>query len=127
MLAKQFCHRLIAILNRPSQGRVAGLRLNGIDPCSAASSLDGFFRVPLDISSTQHYCCVVIPKSVDINGVWNVLPPGIHDATLEEIEERFAINEKRRKLFEGLRKSLAALRLAGCTVVFLDGSFITDK
>jgi hypothetical protein len=69
----------------------------------------------------------VVPKSVDINGVWNVLPPGIHNATLEEIEERFATNEKRRKLFEGFRKSLDALRMAGCTAIFLDGSFITDK
>jgi hypothetical protein len=69
----------------------------------------------------------VIPQSVDINGVWNVLPPGVHHATLEEIEQRFATNEKRRKLFDGFRKAVDALRKAGCTVIFLDGSFVTDK
>lgn len=69
----------------------------------------------------------MIPKSVDINGIWNVLPPGIHNATLEEIEQRFATNEKRRTLFEGLRRSVQALRSAGCKAIFLDGSFVTDK
>jgi hypothetical protein len=80
----------------------------------------------LDTPSTQHYCCGVIPKSVDIGGVWNVLPPGIHNATLEEVEDRFATNEKRRTLFEGFRRSLAALRRAGCAAMFLD-FFQTDK
>jgi len=69
----------------------------------------------------------VLPKSVDINGIWNVLPPGIHNATLEEIEQRFATNEKRRMLFEGFRRSVAALHRAGCKAIFLDGSFVTDK
>ena len=77
--------------------------------------------------STQQYCCVVIPKSVDLGGVWNVLPPGIHTATLDEIEQRFATNEKRRELFDGFCRAVHALRQAGCGVIFLDGSFITDK
>jgi hypothetical protein len=69
----------------------------------------------------------VIPKSVDINGIWNVLPPGIHNATLQEIEQRFAMNEKRKTLFEGFRRAALALRTAGCQAIFLDGSFVTDK
>jgi len=69
----------------------------------------------------------VIPKSVDINGIWNVLPPGIYNATLEEIEQRFATSEKRRTLFEGFRSAALALHTAGCQAIFLDGSFITDK
>lgn len=69
----------------------------------------------------------MIPKSVDISGAWNVLPPGIHDATLEEIEQRFASNEKRRNLFDGLCRAVDELRKAGCGVLFLDGSFVTDK
>ena len=69
----------------------------------------------------------MIPKPVDINGGWNVLPPGIHNATLEEIEQRFATNEKRRTLFEGFRRSVDALYNAGCAAIFLDGSFITEK
>jgi hypothetical protein len=69
----------------------------------------------------------VIPKSVDINSIWNVLPPGIHSATLEEIEQRFATNDKRKLLFEGLRRAVDILRAAGCKAIFLDGSFVTDK
>jgi hypothetical protein len=69
----------------------------------------------------------VIPLSVDINGLWNDLPPGIHDATLDEIEQRFATNPKRKKLFEGLKAGILALRAAGCREVFLDGSFISEK
>jgi hypothetical protein len=86
-----------------------------------------FFNFYLQNGATQHYCCVVIPKSVDINGIWNVLPPGVHNAALEEIEQRFVTNEKRKTLFEGFRKAVEILRAAGCKAIFLDGSFVTDK
>ena len=69
----------------------------------------------------------MIPESVDINGVWNVLPPGIHDATLGEVEERFATNDRRKLLYKGLREGVDSLKNAGCGTVFLDGSFVTDK
>ena len=69
----------------------------------------------------------MIPEPVDINGVWKVLPPGIHEATLEEIEGRFATTEVRRKLFDGLKQGLQSLRAAGCRTVYLDGSYITEK
>ena len=81
----------------------------------------------LTFSSTQRYCCVVVPVTVNLNGVWNVLPPGVHDATLDEIQERFATSEKRRKLFDGFRRAVVALVKAGCRTIYLDGSFITDK
>jgi len=69
----------------------------------------------------------VIPVAVDLNGVWNVLPPGVHVATLDEIEGCFATNERRRKLFDGFRRVVAALVKAGCRTIYLDGSFVTDK
>jgi len=69
----------------------------------------------------------MIPDHVNINGIWKVLPTGIHDATLKEIEQRFATNEKRRTLFEGFKKGVDSLRRAGCKEVFLDGSFVSDK
>jgi hypothetical protein len=69
----------------------------------------------------------MLPKAVNISGVWKVLPPGIHDATMEEIERRFATNETRKTLFEGFRRGVRSLHLAGCTIVFLDGSFVTEK
>jgi hypothetical protein len=55
------------------------------------------------------------------------LPPGIHDATLKEIERRFASGPHRKRLFEGLRCLLENLKSAGCATLYLDGSFITEK
>lgn len=69
----------------------------------------------------------MIPKSVDIKGPWKVLPPGIHVATLDEIKGRLAGGPKRRALFEGFARAVESLRKAGCTNIFLDGSFVTDK
>ncbi len=71
----------------------------------------------------------MIPELVDIGGAapWAVLPPGVHDATLEEIEERFAITPHRRWLFGGFLRAVAELRKVGCKTIFLDGSFITAK
>lgn len=69
----------------------------------------------------------MIPRSIDINGVWDALPPGIHDATMEEIEQRFASNDVRRTLFDGFRRGVQTLHHAGCRIVFLDGSYVTEK
>jgi hypothetical protein len=55
------------------------------------------------------------------------LPPGIHSATWDEIVERYATNERREQLMDGLRTAIASLHAAGCTRVYLDGSFVTDK
>lgn len=56
-----------------------------------------------------------------------ILPPGIHWATLEEIEVRFATSERRVWLFEGFVKVVDALQHAGCRRLYLDGSFVTGK
>lgn len=58
---------------------------------------------------------------------WSVLPPGIHQASLSEIETLFATNPWRRELFAGLVVALIRLRLAGCLIVYLDGSYVTGK
>ena len=55
------------------------------------------------------------------------LPPGIHPATWDEIVERYATNERRGQLLDGLRIAIESLRAAGCARVYLDGSFVTDK
>ncbi|MBX9879558.1 MAG: hypothetical protein K2Y22_13940 [Candidatus Obscuribacterales bacterium] len=55
------------------------------------------------------------------------LPPGQHLATLEEIEQYFAYNSSRKILFSGLSLLVEELTKAGCTRLYLDGSFITDK
>jgi hypothetical protein len=55
------------------------------------------------------------------------LPPGEHKATWDEIVDRFGWNIWRRQLLDGLAEGLAALAAAGCTVVWLNGSFVTTK
>lgn len=70
----------------------------------------------------------MIPEQLDLHGSpWSILPPGIHAATLAEVELRFATNHKRRMQFKGLVAALANLRGAGCSRAFLDGSFVTAK
>lgn len=69
----------------------------------------------------------MIPAFVDIGSVSEVLPAGIHDASLGEIKKRFATNARRTALYEGFKKGVESLRTAGCRDIFLDGSFVTDK
>jgi hypothetical protein len=69
----------------------------------------------------------MIPDFIDIGGPWRVLPPGVHSATLEEIELRFATSDHRKRLFSGFRNGVTSLHKAGCRKIFLDGSFITEK
>ena len=69
----------------------------------------------------------MIPDFINIGGIWKVLQPGAHVATLGEIKDRFAISNHRKHLFAGLMKGVFALRKAGCRKILLDGSFITEK
>ena len=55
------------------------------------------------------------------------MPPGIHDATWDEVVARFASTAWRRELLAGLRDALGSLRAAGCRRVYVDGSFVTAK
>lgn len=71
----------------------------------------------------------MIPELIDLGGeaVWTVLPPGIHWTSLEEAETRFATNHRRIWLFEGLKMVAGILSKAGCSAIYLDGSFVTGK
>jgi len=69
----------------------------------------------------------MIPELVSVDSVWEVLPPGIHLATLDEIENRFAVNDHRKYLFRGFREGVESLARAGCRAIYLDGSFATGK
>lgn len=55
------------------------------------------------------------------------LPPGIHTATLKDIERRFASTDHRKRLFGGLKRLLQNLKAAGCSTFYLDGSYVTNK
>jgi len=70
----------------------------------------------------------MIPALVPISGApWDVLPPGVHAATLPQVAIAFATNAKRRLLYEGLLLAATALRVAGCGRLYLDGSYVTAK
>lgn len=70
----------------------------------------------------------MIPQLIPIPGSpWDVLPPGIHPATIAEVEQAFAYNARRRELLEGLVDASVLLANAGCGAVFLDGSFVSAK
>ena len=81
----------------------------------------------IDLISTQRYCWVMIPASIDAGAPWRVLPPGIHEASLDEVESVFGSDAHRRHLCDGLRRGCQALHLAGCQCVYLDGSYVTEK
>jgi hypothetical protein len=55
------------------------------------------------------------------------LPPGIHTATLDEIEAVFVTTPRRHLLFVGLRRAVQNLQAAGVRRIFIDGSFVTTK
>ena len=56
-----------------------------------------------------------------------LLPIGVHVADWSAIKARFGTNSRRRVLLGGFRDASMALAGAGCTRLWLDGSFITDK
>ncbi|MFL6098558.1 MAG: DUF6932 family protein [Actinomycetales bacterium] len=56
-----------------------------------------------------------------------LLPAGVHAASWTELELAFAHNDRRRHLMAALRLACQALAAAGCTALYLDGSFVTDK
>lgn len=55
------------------------------------------------------------------------LPPGEHEATWDEICDRFGWNQRRRRLLTGLAEGLGVLAQAGCARAWLNGSFVTAK
>lgn len=67
---------------------------------------------------------MAIPPFVPTTGR---LPPGEHGATWEEIVDRFGWNLRRRQLLDGLGDALTLLAAAGCSRVWINGSFVTTK
>jgi hypothetical protein len=55
------------------------------------------------------------------------LPPGVYAVSMTNIETRYAYNTKRKQLFNGLKKALENLKVAGVKKVWVNGSFITNK
>src|SRR3546814_2730258 len=88
-------------------------------------------RTKSDSTSIIHNYIVVfmIPDLIELASPcpWAVLPPGIHDTSLAEVEARFATTPHRKWLFDGFVRMAQALAAAGCQYVYLDGSFVTAK
>lgn len=57
-----------------------------------------------------------------------MLPPGSHQATVNEIRRRFGTgNPVRTRLMKGLEAVLRMAMKIGASLLYLDGSFVTDK
>ena len=56
-----------------------------------------------------------------------LLPPGIHLAAWDEVYAMFGTTPHRRRLLDGFRRAINALKSAGCKKAYLDGSFVTSK
>jgi hypothetical protein len=97
-------------------------------PSFAYSSrqMAGMNKKNLALTNHQHNNIIVltIPQFENSSGY---LPPGVHKATWEEFVDRFGFNSFRQKQIGGLLKALLNLKLAGCQVVLIDGSFVTNK
>ena len=65
---------------------------------------------------------MVPPLGVDGN-----LPPGVHPASWHEVCLRFGGSPRRLMLLQGLREAIRTLKTAGCQMLYLDGSLVTDK
>ncbi|HEU4470715.1 MAG TPA: hypothetical protein VFR58_06520 [Flavisolibacter sp.] len=70
----------------------------------------------------------MIPNFIVIPGApWPVLPPGIHNATIDEVRIRYATSPHRVHLYNGLIAGLDNIFGSGCVQIYLNGSFITAK
>ena len=57
----------------------------------------------------------MVPQLVSSEGMsLAVLHPGIHTASPDEVKSRYAINTRRRDVFEGVVDAARHLRSAGC-------------
>ena len=69
----------------------------------------------------------MIPDLIDVGGPWKALPPGVHDASLNDMKNRYATNEHRERLFAGFERAVLNLIEAGCMAIYLNGSFVTEN
>ena len=57
----------------------------------------------------------------------NCLPPGYHEMTWGEVKEKFNFSKRRKELIAKVEPLLSILKDAGCTCLYIDGSFVTNK
>ncbi|EQB00228.1 hypothetical protein L288_18495 [Sphingobium quisquiliarum P25] len=94
---------------------------------AAEQSLDSYSGI---LRKFRHNDIVVsmIPSLISQRGhSAQVLPVGLHFVSLREFRDAFAFNAHRAWLFEGLKVACHDLRVAGCSRIFVGGSFVTSK
>lgn len=68
------------------------------------------------------------PTTVEQLGPNGTLPPGVHDATLLEVEVQFGSSSRRRTLILTIRRLVHMARRCGFVrEIYIDGSFVTAK
>jgi hypothetical protein len=55
------------------------------------------------------------------------LVPGIHLLTWVAFVEEYGYNQRRRDLIGGLELAMKQLSICGCDIIYVDGSFVTQK
>lgn len=55
------------------------------------------------------------------------LPPGIHEATIDEFKDRFVYGSKRIEIFKGILRLIDDLKAVGCNAFYIDGSYVSEK
>lgn len=70
--------------------------------------------------------CSDLSPIPDFDGNGN-LPPGQYVVELGDIEKKLTWSQRRKDLFEGLRKVVINLAMAGVKRIYVDGSFTTTK
>ncbi len=56
-----------------------------------------------------------------------ILFPGIHIISWENFIEEYSFSSRRIYLFTGMKKALLHFKQAGCSRVYIDGSFVSKK
>jgi hypothetical protein len=63
----------------------------------------------------------------EFDGQTGYLPAGDHNASLDEMEDRFCGTYRRRVIFTGLKRVVEQLEANGVRTIWVDGSFVTGK
>lgn len=74
--------------------------------------------------TTHHNNNIVAIPAFDLNGN---LPAGIHTTAWDEFVNRFGYTPHRRRLLAGMQAISELLQQAGCSRIYIGGSFVTTK
>jgi hypothetical protein len=66
---------------------------------------------------------VTLPSFNDLGN----LPSGVYQVSWTDFQARFATNSHRQQILVGLKQALRELAIAGCSTVYIGGSFVTSK